>query len=222
MTRAGASELTRIPQGARKSAAASVIPRTQAIERIERQSGRIISQLLPPFHLPPHPFIKRKDPKLTLRRPISQTPSRRRMPNNARQVNNTSSFFHHSFVESIQGGVLRVDSVGDEGVDEEGSVGVHFEDGFEVLQIGIGIQYARGKGGGRGMNEESQYPRLVGASPFSTGPTFNLSDILFVQGTFGFVAAQCTAPKSDPLGMTFNISCKEASRTSREVMSVLE
>jgi hypothetical protein len=32
MTRAGASELTRIPQGARKSAAASVIPRTQAVE----------------------------------------------------------------------------------------------------------------------------------------------------------------------------------------------
>lgn len=55
-----------------------------------------------------------------------------------------------------------------------------------------------------------------------SGPTFNLSDILFVQGTFGFVAAQCTAPKSDPLGMTFNISCRDASRTSRDVMSVLE
>jgi hypothetical protein len=152
MTRAGASELTRIPQGARKSAAASVIPRTQAIERIERQSGRIISQLLPPFHLPPHPFIKRKDPKLTLRRPISQTPSRRRMPNNARQVNKTPSFFYHPFVESVQGGVLRVDSVGDEGVDEEGAVGVYFEDCFKVLQMGIYIQYARGE-----MDEECQY-----------------------------------------------------------------
>jgi hypothetical protein len=32
ITRAGARELTRIPQGARKSAAASVIPRTQAVE----------------------------------------------------------------------------------------------------------------------------------------------------------------------------------------------
>lgn len=149
MTRAGASELTRIPQGARKSAAASVIPRTQAVEsRIERQSGRNISQLLPPFHLPPHPFIQRKDIKLTLRRPISQTPSRRRMPNNARQINDTSSFFDYPFVKDVQRWVLRVDSVGGEGVDEEGAVGVHFEDCFEVLQIGIDIQYAKG-----GMNE---------------------------------------------------------------------
>jgi hypothetical protein len=57
------------------------------------------------------------------------------MPNNARQVNNTPSFFYHPFVESVQGGVLRVDSVGDEGVDEEGAVGVYFEDCLEVLQV---------------------------------------------------------------------------------------
>jgi hypothetical protein len=57
------------------------------------------------------------------------------MPNHARQINNTSSFFDYPFVKDVQGGVLRVDGVGDEGVDEEGPVGVYFEDGLKVLQV---------------------------------------------------------------------------------------
>jgi hypothetical protein len=148
---------------------------------------------------------------LTLGRTIGETSGGRRVTDDGGQVDDTSSFFNHSFVKDVERRILRVDGIGNKGVHHESTVSIDFQHRLKVLfpKRADRIDSARW---------EVQF--IIAQS--SAQRTLSLSDILLVHGTFGFAAAQCTAPNSEPLGTTFNTSVKEASKTSREVMSVLE
>lgn len=78
---AGETELTRIPEGARKSAAALVIPSTQAVRLVSVWSNHTTT------------------PKLTLRRTVGQATGGGVEPDDGREVDDAATLLDDTLVE---------------------------------------------------------------------------------------------------------------------------
>lgn len=111
---AGDTELTRMPNGPRKSAIPSVIPRTAAAgsARQPRPSARA----------------------LTLRGPVCQAAAGHRGGHNRSNIDDAAAFLGHAGTERPVVGVLGIDGVRDARVDGERAVGVDLEDALECLR----------------------------------------------------------------------------------------
>lgn len=88
-------------------------------------------------------------------------------------------------MERVKRWVLRVDGVGNNGVNTEGTVRIDFHDLLKVLFSDVSCESTR-----------RQCSNL----------TSSLSAILGTHGMPGLMAAQCTPPAKDPLGTFFNAS----------------
>jgi hypothetical protein len=113
ITSAGATELTRIPHGARKSAAALVIPKTQAasVSIVAEHGARI----------------------LTLGGTVRQATGGGIVCHYRSQVDDATPLLFYSIVEDVKRWILRIDRLGHYGIYAECPESVDFEYGGEIL-----------------------------------------------------------------------------------------